>query len=168
MWWRDQDFLSKVEGWWRESDIFRGTPSFEFIKRLKLVKEKIKEWNQTSFKNIFSEKSRVEVELEALNILLISAGMSNQDFKKEKFLKSELSDLLLREEIYWKDKSMEYWINDGDFNTKYFHASVKAKRSMNKINCIKDSQGRWQDKPKEVENLAIMCFKSLLGSSFYS
>lgn len=84
MWWRDKDFLPNVESWWKESDIFSGTSSFCFVKRLKMVKKKIREWNKVSFKNIFAEKIKVESELDNLNKIFISAGMSNEEFVREK------------------------------------------------------------------------------------
>ncbi|XP_059068578.1 uncharacterized protein LOC131859072 [Cryptomeria japonica] len=141
MWWRDKDFLPNVEAWWIESDIFSETPSFCFVKRLKMVKQKIREWNKVSFKNIFAKKIRVESELDNLNKIIISAGMSNDEFVREKQLKSELSKLLLREEIFWRDKSRERWINEGDLNTKIFHAYIKPNRANNRIAHIQDGVG---------------------------
>ncbi|XP_059070740.1 uncharacterized protein LOC131860359 [Cryptomeria japonica] len=136
MWWKDKDFLPNVETWWKESDILSGTPSFFIVKRLEIVKKKIKEWNKFSFKNIFAKKNKVEAELDNLNKIVITAGMSNDEFAREKQLKSELSEILLREEVFWWDNSRECWIKEGDLNTKNFHASVKAKRANNRISHI--------------------------------
>lgn len=86
--------------------------------------------------NIFSEKARVEGELQALNEKVIRDGMRNEEFLREKDLKSELSELLKREEIFWRDKSREVWLSDGDLNSKSFHASVLARRVANKIESI--------------------------------
>lgn len=117
MWWKDKEFLPNVESWWKDSDIFSSTPSYCFVKRLKMVKKKIKEWNKVSFKNIFAEKIRVEAELDNLNKNVILAGMSNDEFTKEKQLKSELAELLLREEVFWREKSRECWIKEGNLNS---------------------------------------------------
>lgn len=163
MWWRDGEFISHLEQWWKESNIFRGTPSYCFVKRLKFLKEKIKVWNKYTFKNIFAERDRVEEELSLLNYVTITFGMSNDAYHKEITLKKELAEILLREEIYWHDKSRELWIKEGDANTKFFHASVKTKRSGNRIDSILDQEGKRHSSPEAIEEVAVNFFKDLLG-----
>ncbi|XP_059066514.1 uncharacterized protein LOC131857806 [Cryptomeria japonica] len=65
--------------------------------KMKYLRNKIKIWNVKSFKNIFSEKMRVEVELDRVNNLVIEKGMSNKEFNIENSLKEELAEILLRE-----------------------------------------------------------------------
>ncbi|XP_059077921.1 uncharacterized protein LOC131876516 [Cryptomeria japonica] len=112
---------------------FKGTPSYCFIKKMKYLKNKIKTWNEVSFKNIFAEKLRVEADLDRINNLVIEKGMSNEEYHAETSLKAELAEILLREEIFWRDKSKELWIDAEDSNSKFFHASLKAKRNKNRI-----------------------------------
>ncbi|XP_059067417.1 uncharacterized protein LOC131858252 [Cryptomeria japonica] len=107
MWRRDGEFISHLEQWWKESNIFRGTPSYSFVKRLKFLKEKIKVWNKDTFQNIFAERDRVEEELSLLNSITFTSEMSNDAYHKEINLKKELAEILFREEIYWHDKSRE-------------------------------------------------------------
>ncbi|XP_059067799.1 uncharacterized protein LOC131858542 [Cryptomeria japonica] len=164
MWWRDVNFFKNLEEWWLESNIFVGTPSFCFSQRMKFTKDKIKLWNVASFKNIFSEKIRIEEELDCLNSFIMVNGMSEAYFLKEKKLKIDLAEIFLREEIYWQEKSRELWINVGDSNSKFFHASVKAKRGKNRIDSINNSIGMQNSKPEEIEEIAVEYFKQILGS----
>ncbi|XP_057839788.1 uncharacterized protein LOC131049742 [Cryptomeria japonica] len=97
MWWRDGEFLSNLERWWKEINIFKGTPSFFFVKRMNFMKKKIKRWNRDCFKNIFEEKSRIEEALLQINSDTILRGMTNDTFLREKALKEELAEVLLRE-----------------------------------------------------------------------
>ncbi|XP_059070965.1 uncharacterized protein LOC131862171 [Cryptomeria japonica] len=138
MWWRDSNFEENMEKWWKECKDIKGTPSFCFVQKLKYLKNKIKIWNVASFKNIFAKKIRVEEELNRINNLVIEKGMTNEEFHEENSLKVELAEILLREEMYWRDKSRELWIDAGDSNSKIFHASFKAKRNKNRINQLKD------------------------------
>lgn len=110
--------------------------SYCFVKRMKIVKKKIKEWNKVSFKNIFAEKIRVEIELDNLNENVILARMSNYEFTRGKQLKSELVELLIKEEVFWKEKLRECWIKEGDLKSKFFHASIKVKRANSRISRI--------------------------------
>ncbi|XP_059068633.1 uncharacterized protein LOC131859110 [Cryptomeria japonica] len=132
MWWRDINFEKTIEKWWVECADYRGTPSFCFVQKMKYLRNKIKIWNVESFKNIFLEKIRVEAELDRLNNLVIEKGMSIEEFKTENSLKAELAKILQQEEIFWRDKSRELWIKARDSNSKFFHASLKAKRKKTK------------------------------------
>ncbi|XP_059066550.1 uncharacterized protein LOC131857828 [Cryptomeria japonica] len=164
MWWRDGEFLSNLEWWWKESNIFRGTPSFCFVKRMKFMKEKIKRWNRDCFKNISKEKSRIEEALLQINLDTILRGMTNDMFLREKALKEELVEVLLREEIFLRHKSRELWIKEGDANKKKIHASVKTKRDRNKIETVMHQNGKFNSSFEAIEEIAINNFKILLGN----
>ncbi|GLJ16237.1 hypothetical protein SUGI_0272590 [Cryptomeria japonica] len=88
MWWLDPALLSHIKSWWIESNVFSSSPSFKFTKRLQFGKRRLKEWNRTSFKNVFTEKARIEEELEAVNSLVMARGMTNVEFEAEKSLKN--------------------------------------------------------------------------------
>lgn len=53
--------------------------------------------------------------------------MDSANFDKLKSLKSQLEEILSREEIYWRQKSRELWLSEGDRNTKFFNSSTKLK-----------------------------------------
>lgn len=84
------------------------------------------------------EKNKIETEIETISNWIMTIGMTNSDYESEKLLREQYLEILKREEIYWKDKSRELWIVDGDLNTKFFHNSSKARRINNKICSIKD------------------------------
>ncbi|XP_059064883.1 uncharacterized protein LOC131856940 [Cryptomeria japonica] len=122
-------------------------------------------WNVVSFKNIFSEKIRVEAELDRINNLVIEKGMTNVEFHYENSLKAKVAEILLREEMFWQDKSRELWIEAGDSNSKFVHASFKAKRNKNRINQLIDDSGRMVGKAKESEDIVVKYFEKILGST---
>ncbi|XP_059067610.1 uncharacterized protein LOC131858395 [Cryptomeria japonica] len=134
MWWRDPEFGTHLEGWWKESDIYSGTLSFT-----------------------------IELELNSINSITIAHGMSSDTYFKEEALKAKLAELLLREELYWRDKARELWIKEGDSNTKFFHATMKAKSSRNLICSILDEEGVRHSLPEDVEKEAVNYFSKILG-----
>ncbi|XP_059066331.1 uncharacterized protein LOC131857650 [Cryptomeria japonica] len=163
MWWRDASIRENMEKWWSQCNHMRGTPSFYFIKKIAYIKNQLRIWNREVFKNIFSEKERIEAELEALNLIFLVEGMNQDDYIHEKELISMLSEILTREEIYWKDKAREMWIKEGDKNTKFFHASVKARRAQNQINEIV-SKDRVPHRDRDSIGLvAVAYFKKILN-----
>lgn len=56
----------------------------------------------------------------------------------EKTLEKELEEVILQEEILWKQKSICNWISLRDRNTKYFYSQMVSRRNKNKIRMLKD------------------------------
>lgn len=108
IWWRDSSLLDNLESWWKESDIFKGSISYCFVKQILILKNKISIWNKEVFKNIFEEKKVIESKLEDLNEKVIKEGMFKDDFLKEKDLKSKELEILSREEIFSRNKAREH------------------------------------------------------------
>ncbi|XP_027157161.1 uncharacterized protein LOC113758554 [Coffea eugenioides] len=50
---------------------------------------------------------------------------------------------LIKEEAYWKQKARIKWLQDGDKNTKFFHAVVAERRSKSIIHRIRSVRGEW-------------------------
>lgn len=101
MWFTHEDFLPNIQKWWKVS-IFVGSKLYCLVSKLKEIKHKILDWNKEKFKNIFEEKSRIENELETINIDVMQNGMTSETYEAEKRLLCEYEDILAREEIYWK------------------------------------------------------------------
>ncbi|XP_057840889.2 uncharacterized protein LOC131050696 [Cryptomeria japonica] len=140
MWLRDGSLRDLIKEWWSGAPKTFGTKAFVFVKKLQFVKSKIKEWNRIKFGNIFANKRDLEGRLAALQEEIIQKGMSSEMFLQERDLKSQYSEVLAREDIYWRQKSRECWLGEGDRNTNFFHNSVKARRSQNKITTIYNSE----------------------------
>ena len=49
-----------------------------------------------------------------------------------------LDDLLLKQEIYWAQRSRVSWLKHGDRNTKYFHSKDSQWRRRNFIHGVRD------------------------------
>lgn len=65
-------------------------------------------------------------------------------FKRIDVIKKELAIAFREEEVYWRQKSREKWLSEGDQNTKFFHASVKNNRVKNSLHTLLDDQGQVQ------------------------
>ncbi|XP_057857209.2 uncharacterized protein LOC131066465 [Cryptomeria japonica] len=141
MWFCNPSFFLLLQSWWSMAPYVQGTRMFRFAKKLSYLKLEIEKWNVLHFKNIFSEKAKIQEELEALNDRVMIGGMDSTTFQKHKSLNSQLEEILSREEIYWQQKYRDLWLSDGDQNTKFFHTSTKLKCQRCRISCIQNSDG---------------------------
>lgn len=69
------------------------------------------------------------------------------------------------EEMFWRQKSRDKWLVFGDRSSKFFHGSVKLRRSKNHVLKLKDKEGQvqWTDEAKA--EIAIDYFNELFRSS---
>ena len=86
-------------------------------------------------------------------------------FSRIRHLKSELAIAFREEEIYWRQRSTEKWLHDGDKNTGVFHACVNSTRSANTLHSLIDNSGVDQFSEKEKGEVAVQFFTDLFKSS---
>ena len=86
---------------------------------------------------------------------------------KEEFIKAskELDEWLMRQEIYWAQRSRVNWIKHGDKNTKIFHLKVSQRRQRNLIQGIMDPQGNWLEELEDVAKVVVQYFNDMFSSS---
>ena len=78
----------------------------------------------------------------------------------------KLDDILLKQEIYWAQRSQIAWLKHGDKNTKFFHSKASQRQRRNMIHGVRDQQNIWVDEVEDIANVATNYFENLfsLGS----
>ena len=163
MWFLDNNFMNLIENWWNE-ETPKGSKMFTFVSKMKHIKLRILEWNKKHFRNIFKEKLEIEEELNKLNSEIIKNGMNNESYHLEKDLLLKQEDILAKEEVFWRQKSREKWLNEGDQNTKFFHNSTIANRAFKSITKISDGVGNLTDKPNQIAEIMVDHFHKILNN----
>jgi len=64
----------------------------------------------------------------------------------------------------WNQRLQVCWLQNGDKNTKFFHAIASQRQRKNKVGGIMDDEGVWQEEPEAVENNILDYFKSIFSS----
>ena len=90
-------------------------------------------------------------------------GMNEETYSSQKNLQEQWEELCSREEMYWRQKSRELWLQDGDRNTKFFHNSAKQKRTNNTNFHIKDASGTLLTNENLIRSEGVNFFKNLLA-----
>lgn len=88
-----------------------------------------------------------------------------QSTKLYKEAKEELFLILDQKEIFWRQRSKQLWLQSGDKNTRYFHASCNIRRRTNHIQKLKDSNDRWVDWQTGLQQLIISYYEDLFAAT---
>lgn len=112
----------------------RGSPPFQVVSKLKLVKRKLSKWNKEVFGII---QHNIKNKLEEISQLHSRNSLGSYDLSIQLKI-SELEILYDREEKLWKEKCKENNLRFGDRNTSYFHSCTLNRRRKNKIHSLTD------------------------------
>ena len=106
MWLLHPEFKEKFRDWWQECTV-EGWEGHKFMRKLKFIKSKLKEWNIVAFGDLRERKKHILTDLGRID-RIEQEGNLNLDMVSERTLKrKELEDLLLKEEVQWRQKSTD-------------------------------------------------------------
>ncbi|XP_074346146.1 uncharacterized protein LOC141684909 [Apium graveolens] len=77
----------------------------------------------------------------------------------------KIKSLLEKQEIYWKQRAKQFWLKEGDQNTRFFHRFALSWRKTNLIQRIKDSAGVWRETPEEIQVVIEEYFSAIFKAS---
>lgn len=57
---------------------------------------------------------------------------------------------MFHEETYWRQRAKVFWLDEGDKNSKFFHASESMRKKMNHVTLLRKEDGIVVDNHKEM------------------
>ena len=79
-----------------------------FMKKLQFVKAKLKEQNKVSFGNLKKKKKNIHTDI-TIDASEQEGNMTPEQLALRALRKGEVEKLLLKEEVYWRQKSRVQW-----------------------------------------------------------
>ncbi|XP_074291915.1 uncharacterized protein LOC141618738 [Silene latifolia] len=146
-------------------DQIDGTPMFKLITNLKKLKRPLKEINKENFHDIEHTTSLTLMALTKLHERLRVTPLDPALNMAERELSKEYAVLLNAKHQFLEQKTKATWAIEGDDNTSYFHASLRAKRSRKKVFQIEDVHGSCKTNPEDINTAFEDFFIQILGTS---
>ncbi|RVX16267.1 putative mitochondrial protein [Vitis vinifera] len=140
---------------------FEGWEGHKFMRKLKFIKSKLKEWNTRVFGDLRERKKHILTDLGRID-RIEQEGNLNLELVSERILRrKELEDLLLKEEVQWRQKSRVKWIKEGDCNSKFFHRVATGRRSRKYIKSLISERGETLNNIEVISEEIVNFFGNL-------
>ena len=160
MWLKVEGFQELIHSWWQGIEV-RGSASFRLVTKLKVVKQKLKEWNREVFGRLEDNKAAALQLVDHWDRVECERRLSEEETVSKKEAKDSYAKWVSLEETHWRQHSRELWLREGDNNTGYFHRMVAAHRRSNHMDRIKIG-GVWLNEEKDVREGVANAFQHLL------
>ena len=156
MWMNHDNYADMISDFWENNGGDILTKTGNLAKSLAI-------WNRNVFGNIFKQKKSL---LARISGIQRSLGRGNNVFLKnlEKDLIADYEKIRDAEAIFWRQKSRDKWLCDGDRNTKFFHLTTIVRRRRNKVDGLFDANGVWTEDLSKMHSIAVDFFQRSLHS----
>ncbi|KAG7567399.1 Ribonuclease H domain [Arabidopsis thaliana x Arabidopsis arenosa] len=155
-WISKPDFAEIVKNGWAQGDI-SGYGSL--MNRISECRRAISIWKKETNQNSQEKISVLRDKLDK------EGSKLNPDLTFMRVLRWDLAEAYREEELFWKQKSHEKWLKEGDRNTRFFHGSVQRRRIQNRIISLLDSNGIEQFAEASKGEIAVDYFRLMFTSS---
>ncbi|KAL8145567.1 hypothetical protein AgCh_003647 [Apium graveolens] len=129
-WLKVPSFIKEVTVVW--SDL----PAIHLLPKLFSVSSFMARWGK-SFFHKFREKVKHQKAIIA-QLIDCTDDVSVHNYLVER---DKLNELLLHEELYWKQRAKTFWLLEGDENTRFFHKSASAGKKTNHVSFLVNDSG---------------------------
>ena len=157
-----QDFLQVVRESWNATNI--GTGMQRIWYKLKNVKSGLKKLHTKEFAGIHGKITDWECILDRVQSDLQATPMDDDLHQREQDAINQVKKWRKIENKALQQKARMNWMDNGDENTAYFHATIKERRASNTIYELQDAEGKWHSNTDTIHSEVSQYFQKLQGT----
>ncbi|XP_060182094.1 uncharacterized protein LOC132611727 [Lycium barbarum] len=113
----------------------------------------------SNYGDIFQQITNLEEVAKAYEVQFESNSFLANREKMQK-VNAELIRIYVLKEEFWKQKAGMTWFEDGDKNSKFFHAYLNGRRKRLQLKRIQNSQGQWLEEKEHMAEEAVRFFQA--------
>ncbi|XP_074293639.1 uncharacterized protein LOC141620744 [Silene latifolia] len=159
MWANREDCEDVVRGAWLETT-GRNLGLIAMYK-LDLCSRRLAQWSKIQVGDL---RRRIEEMRNRMNFL-DSCSHDLATVVERKSMCAKLDELLIVEEVFWRQLSRVSFLTKGDKNTKFFYLRASNRKRRNHISRLKDEEGSWVTGEENLRSLAMEHFNRMFSSS---
>ncbi|XP_074354363.1 uncharacterized protein LOC141693242 [Apium graveolens] len=153
-WIREEQCLKVVQESWNQ------TEGKSIVDKVEYCCLKLEEWGGGRMQEVRKQIQECRRIMRQFRSRRDSSGVRKYDEARWEFLK-----LLEQQEVYWKQRSKQFWLREGDKNTKFFHKYATGRRKNNQIKKLKDKNGVWTDSKEGIQQVVTEYFMELFTTA---
>lgn len=127
VWLKEKDCVNMVKENWSYME------DHEILEKLQYVCLKLEEWGGGIGQEYKQKMKNCRVQLRKFRSRRDRHGVQRYNEVRWEYL-----NLLEKQETYWKQRAKQFWLQEGDQNTRFFHRYVSVRKNKSCIQRIKD------------------------------
>lgn len=73
--------------------------------------------------------------------------------------------LLEKREIFWKQRAKQFWLGEGDQNSRFFHKYASSRKKNNQLRGLKNKDGEWKESREDIQSIVEEYFTELFNTT---
>ncbi|XP_074325877.1 uncharacterized protein LOC141663931 [Apium graveolens] len=150
MWIRESDCRNIVSECWNRAGVK------DIMEKMVHYCVKLEEWGGGIVKELRTNLVSCRQELQKFRSRRDTVGVQQYNDVRRQYLR-----LLKKYEIYWKQRAKQFWLREGDKNTRFFYKYASVRKEHNKIKKLKYAQGEWKETDGDIRDVIEKYFDNL-------